>query len=200
MPTTIEEDEVWEGTGKVKLLVDCLPLVGILNGETGTKNEEIKKIGEEITSMMVNLIEEGVGFHSATASPFQWRRRHLNKQADYAANAAMDTQRSRTAMWMQQGDMREEEWNIIAFSDGGKRKTTASYGWTALGVLKENSYELGWGYGCLHPNTDSLVAEAEAVNQVLIAISCWAQEKRILKRKSSENVLNSNNNKEFNKA
>ena len=99
-------------------------------------------------------------------------------------------------MWMQQGDMREEEWNIIAFSDGGKRKTTVSYVWTALGLLQESSYELGLGYGCLHPSTDSLVAEAEAVKQVLLAISCWAQEQRKNKRKNSEQVSERNNNNE----
>ena len=104
-------------------------------------------------------------------------------------------------MWMQQGDMREEEWNIIAFSDGGKRKTTVSYVWTALGLLQESSYELGLGYGCLHPSTDSLVAEAEAVKQVPLAISCWAQEKRKNKIKNTEKFQKVIiDNKEFSKS
>ena len=107
-PTLIKEDVTWCNQDSIKVVVGCQPLVGILNGGTGTKCKEVHKVAEEITDMVTEIIKRGVNFHKSIAPPFEWRRREFNKQADYVANTAMDTQKSNTARWMPQGGAESE--------------------------------------------------------------------------------------------
>ena len=47
-PILIKEDVAWCNQDSIKVVVDCQPLVGILNGDTGTKCKEVHKVVEEI--------------------------------------------------------------------------------------------------------------------------------------------------------
>ena len=158
--TLTEEDGAWGTTGNVKFVVDCQSLAGILDGTIGTRDVRIRSICEETTQMLVELVRRGIRFHGSTSPPFIWRRRQFNKQADYAANTAMDVGKDRTANWMPDGGLTAPGWNAIAFSDGGCRRNASSYGWTILGIHESEHYELGWGYGPLPCEWDSFSAEA----------------------------------------
>ena len=108
---------------------------------------------------------EGTSFQTSTSHPFEWRRREWNKQADYAANTAMNKQETREAIWIRNGCIYEDKWSMLLFTDGGKRKETAAFGWTVLGIGEEGYFELGWGFGLLPPETHSLLAEAAAIER-----------------------------------
>ena len=144
---------------------------------------------------LMSLRGKGIKFHGDTSPPFRWRRRQFNKQADYAANTAMDVKRDRIASWMPGGGLSAPGWNAIAYSDGGCRPNATSYGWTILGIQGSDHYELSWGYGSLPTEWDSFSAEAAAAKEVvhaIIMLTCEEEfkekEKEKLKTKENDRI------------
>ena len=56
-----------------------------------------------------------------------------------------------------------------------------------MGLYCGSAYELGWGYGCLTVDNHSLLAEAKAVKEALLAILYWTHTENPKKR-STDNV------------
>ena len=78
---------------------------------------------------------------------------------------------------------------MFVFTEGGKRKKTASFCWTVLGIREEGYFELGWGFGLLPPETHSLLAEAAAIERVIKAFDDPMKCTKHLKKRELENNI-----------
>ena len=133
----LEED--WVKGSKVKLVVDCEPLAGMMNGMVPVQNRNYSPIAERTINHLCGILESNVSFTNS-AEPVQWRPRHMNQIADKLANETMDGgfdmdwKACQRASWINK--------SIVVLSDGRFRSISekAAAAWIVV-ELKETVRE-----------------------------------------------------------
>ena len=130
-PDIMEEYDLrWPGhRPRLKVILDCQPLVQILNGVHPIKHRpgamKAKDLIKTAFDHMANLFQHGVYPQENPGEYFVWRRRELNKLADHIVNQTMD--RGMSWCWRDSALLKvfaetvADDKNLIVFADGGKR-------------------------------------------------------------------------------
>ena len=118
----------WDPGGNRFIIVsDCQPLVQIVMGHSPLSSPTLAPPFHRISSHLVRLIVLGMRPHQQHLDPVIWRRREMNKKADYLVNYTMDTGASWTKVRPLQEftcDLSVANW--ILYFDGGTRGDTCS--------------------------------------------------------------------------
>jgi hypothetical protein len=134
--TTLIPDSQWEREKTFEFIADNETLVNIISGVAVPETEDKETISQIIETISEAMIRFNWGPRKSNGKPVKWRRRDLNKEADYIANFVMDT-KADVNYWNKEflANNLEKITSIQGWSDGGCRleEGISSYGWILKG-------------------------------------------------------------------
>ena len=87
----VEPDIEWEcHHGRFLIVSDCQPLVNVINGHSPLTSPALAPPFRRVTEHLVAVLDWGWRPHQIHRDPIVWRRRGLNKKADFLVNYTMD--------------------------------------------------------------------------------------------------------------
>jgi len=151
-PLTLTDEDVAEGNGigKFGFILDCNPVVQILNGWAPSDRPDTDPKCDYITNRIATWMGDGWGLAPDPHHPCQWRPREWNKVADWLANRAMNTRGTELGANKRPMGINWRAWNILTFTDGGVRKRRigdeAGIGWVVVGIRGKKVMRLIEGF------------------------------------------------------
>ena len=112
---------------KFVCVVDCRPVQQVLCGCSALVDDSLRPVFSRTARHIAESLDAGWTAPRRWHDPVYWKRREMNKTADYLVNFTMDEARSWTYdfQWPFEGHA-PHECNFVAYADGGTRNGTSS--------------------------------------------------------------------------
>ena len=111
--------------GRFSIIVDCLPLAAVVNGQTSLANPSLEPVFGRITRNLFAMLDRGWKPSRDIDDAIVWQPREFNKMADFLVNYTMDERKSWAKVFPERADVSPEA-NFLVHADGGTREGRCS--------------------------------------------------------------------------